>query len=286
MQSKGSRRIFLRIFIISLHSIFVGQFEELINGFIKLFSVLQAPRPLFIEVLAEVKPRDPAVLVELPALHHLGHVLLRQVRHLAQYAIVISQLVKQPLKLFLRLDTLLVFVELSPEDLLDCVLLPVVKSLFLIATAELVLVLLLLGGHGDALVLAFLVEVGSLLLLESLLLLLQGLELVHFSVQVALTLAEGLPSCRLDDLLFLLSGVSSDPGVFSLPELVGLESLLEGDDMTVEQVDLRHGVYDLEPIVGLLSQGIPVQIQLFQEGEVSGKKLKELVEVAKLVISY
>ncbi len=116
---------------------------------------------------------------------------------------------------------MLVFVKVSPEDFLDSVLLPVIKCLLGVAPTKLVLVLLFLGWHGDPLVLPLFIEVGSIFLLLSAFLLLQGLQLVYLAIQVTLTLTEGLARCRLDNLVLvlLLSGLIP---MFPLPELISL----------------------------------------------------------------
>lgn len=54
--------------------------------------------------------------------------------------------------------------------------------------------------------------------------------------------------------------------------------------MPVENFDLRHSLDDLEPIVGLLRQGVAKEVQLLQEGEPL-QELEEDVQVAQLVVA-
>ena len=55
--------------------------------------------------------------------------------------------------------------------------------------------------------------------------------------------------------------------MLTFPELLSLEAFLHGHLMPVKELDLGHRLDDLEAVVGLLRQRVPVEVQLLQEGE-------------------
>ena len=53
--------------------------------------------------------------------------------------------------------------------------------------------------------------------------------------------------------------------------------------MAVKHLDLRHGVDESESVVRLLSQWVPEEVELLEEGEVL-QEFNKLLKVAQLVI--
>lgn len=69
-----------------------------------------------------------------------------------------------------------------------------------------------------------------------------------------------------------------------LEQFVRLLAFSKGHHMSVEHLDLRHVVDDLQPVVRLFSQRVAEQIELLQERELP-KKLQEVVEVSEPVVA-
>ncbi len=74
--------------------------------------------------------------------------------------------------------------------------------------------------------------------------------------------------------------------MFALPELLCLEAFLHSNLMPVKELDLGHHLDDLEAVVGLLRQRVPVEVQLLQEGEFRCQEREELVQIPQLVVPY
>ena len=50
--------------------------------------------------------------------------------------------------------------------------------------------------------------------------------------------------------------------MLTFPELLSLETFLHGHLMPVKELDLGHRLNDLEAVVGLLRQRVPVEVEL------------------------
>ena len=78
--------------------------------------------------------------------------------------------------------------------------------------------------------------------------------------------------------------ISLRKAILLLANLLGLDSLGDGYDMSIQSLDLWHQIYDFEPVVRLFSQRIAKQIKLFHESELRDL-LQELVEVPEFVVT-
>lgn len=192
MQSEGASCILLRVLVITLHSELVGQLEEVLYCLVQLLAVLQAPGQLHVEVVPEFEPGQfPCVFIKFPTVRNLISFLLAcKVRNFANNTFIARELREQTFQLVLRGNPSLVLVKFRAKELLDLILLPLIKDIFAVTTSELVLIFLLLSRHWNPCVLFLLVKVGSFLLFRLPFLLLQVSQLTDLSIEIFLALAE------------------------------------------------------------------------------------------------
>ena len=113
-------------------------------------------------------------------------------------------------------------------------------------------------------------------------------DLPDLRIQVLLALAEALGRddlcCSFLQCFFsLLRRAALRIGNVLLVQLVGLRPLYRRHLVPVKDLDLRHGLDDFQAVVGLLSERVPEEVELLEEGK-AGEELEENVQVAQLVV--